>query len=226
MTAELEQIPLRVEEVVAVADHEALRDAVEPVLLPPGCGEPGPFPSGRGPGVSVELTIHPDHRERFYAMYLDLFAPLRTRAPGRQVLHRSEFLDEMADPRVLKYVAWNAVGEPVALSTLTADLATVPWISEEYFADRYPEQYARRAVYYWGFAISQGDLHSTFPFRQILVAIITKMERERAVVAYDICGFNNVQLRFAAHLQAVGGRYVDATAEVLDTQTYYGAAFD
>ena len=198
----------------------------QPALLAPGCLGPGPFPAGRGAGVSVELTIHPEHRERFYAMYLDLFAPLRTKAPARQVLHRHEFFDEMADPRVLKYVAWNALGEPVALSTLTADLTTVPWISAEFFAARYPEHYARQAVYYWGFAVAQGDRHTTFPFRQILVAIITKMVREKAVCAYDICGFNNVQLRFAAHLQSVGGRFVNTTAEVLDTQTYYGAAFD
>lgn len=217
MTAELGHHRPRV-------DDATLRDTSEPVLLPPGCSSPGPFPLGRGAGVSVELTIHPEHRERFYAMYLKLFAPLRTRAPGRQVLHRHEFMDEMADPRVLKYVAWSAAGEPVALSTLTADLGTVPWISAEFFADRYPEQYARQAVYYWGFALAQDD-RNTFPFRQILVAIIAKMVRERAVCAYDICGFNNAHLRFAAHLQSVGGRFVNATAEVLDTQTYYGAAF-
>jgi len=208
-------------------DHSpALRGAVEPALLPPGCSSPGPFRTDRGPGVSVELVIHPEHRERFYAMYVELFGPLRTRAPGRQVLHRHEFLDEMADPRILKYVAWSATGQPVALSTLTADLTTVPWISADYFAARYPEQTARQAVYYWGFALAQGNPQSTFPFRQILVAIVTKMVREKAVCAYDICGFNNVQLRFAAHLQSVGGRFVNTTAEVLDTQTYYGAAFD
>lgn len=176
-------------------------------------------------GVSVELTVHPDHQERFYDLYLEAFGPLRSRAPARQVLHRSEFLQEMNDPRVLKYVAWGESGEPTALSTLTSDLSTVPWISPEYFATRYPEHTARQAVYYWGFALAQPSRSSSSGFRQILLAIVAKMAREKAVCAYDICGFNNAQLRLAEHIETVAGRFAAVTVEALDSQTYYGATF-
>jgi hypothetical protein len=175
--------------------------------------------------LTVETTVSPAHQEEFYQLYLGAFSPLRTRAAARQVLHRHEFLTEMADPRVLKYVVWDADGEPQALSTLTSDLATVPWISPEYFAHRYPEQTARDAVYYWGFVLARPDRRSSMYFRQILVAIVAKMAAERAVCAYDICAFNNDSMRFAQQIETVTRRLADVTVEVLDTQTYYGATF-
>lgn len=200
-------------------------DGPPAALLTSDCEVSSTPTSTREPGVTVEMVIHPDHHERFYELYLEAFGPLRTRAPARQVLHKEEFLQEMNDPRVLKYVAWNEAGDPIALSTLTSDLSTVPWISPEYFAARYPEHSARRAVYYWGFALSQPNKRSSFGFRQILVAIVAKMAREKAVCAYDICGFNNAELRFATHVETVASRFAEVKVEPLDNQTYYGATF-
>ncbi|HEX8510197.1 MAG TPA: hypothetical protein VF635_11985 [Propionibacteriaceae bacterium] len=200
------------------------QETVPPELLPPACAT-ADGPVVPGPGVSVELTLHAHHRERFYELYLEAFGPMRTLAPARQVLHHDEFLDEMADPRVLKYVAWDHEGEPVALATLTSDLSTVPWISPEYFAARYPEQAARRAVYYLGFALAHPTRRSTPAFRQVFVTILHKLAREKAVCAYDMCGFNNQTVGLAQHIETVGGQLVDGFVEVLDTQTYYGATF-
>lgn len=208
-----------VEDVDALEENEA-----SPRMMPPACATSDPL-AVQGPGVSVEMSLHPHHQEPFYELYLKAFAPLRTLAPARQVLHRDEFLEEMADPRVMKYVAWDADGTPVALTTLTSDLSTVPWISPEYFAARYPEQSARRAVYYLGFALAQPGRRSTTGFRQILIAILQKLAREKAVCAYDMCGFNNDTVGLAQHLETVSGRLVDGFVEVLDTQTYYGATF-
>ncbi|HYP44111.1 MAG TPA: hypothetical protein VEQ66_02815 [Propionibacteriaceae bacterium] len=206
-------------------DDRPAADASAPALLPTECTVVPVLTVARERGVTVEMAIDPDHVERFYELYLEAFGPLRTRAPARQVLHYDEFVQEMTDPRVLKYVAWNDAGEPTALSTLTSDLTTVPWISPEYFAARYPEHTARRAVYYWGFALSQPTRRSSFGFRQILVEIVAKMARERAVCAYDICGFNNAELRFASHVEAVASRFAEVKVEALDNQTYYGATF-
>lgn len=206
-------------------DVPPVRAAPPSPLLVGDIAHSSPAVRTRQPGVSVELVIHPDHQERFYELYLEAFGPLQRLAPARQVLHRTEFLQEMTDPRVLKYVVWNEAGEPVALSTLTSDLATVPWISPEYFAVRYPEHTARRAVYYWGFALSQPSRRSSSAFRQILVAIVAKMAREKAVCAYDICGFNNTELHFADRVESVASRFAEVTVEALDNQTYYGATF-
>ncbi|MBA3527756.1 MAG: hypothetical protein H0T91_00265 [Propionibacteriaceae bacterium] len=175
--------------------------------------------------ITVETTISHDHQADFYGLYLEAFGPLRERAAARHVLTAKEFFGEMSDPRILKYVAWDGDGRPEALSTLTRDLSTVPWISPEYFAARYPEHTARRAVYYWGFVLARPNRRRPFLFRQILTAIIDKLATESGVCAYDICGFNNETMRFGDQIEAVAHRFADVTVEKLDTQTYYGARF-
>ena len=58
--------------------------------------------------VTIETAIDGVHAEDFYRLYLDAFEPLRTRAAARQVLHRDEFMEDMQDPRVFKYVGWSS----------------------------------------------------------------------------------------------------------------------
>jgi hypothetical protein len=177
------------------------------------------------PRITVEKTIEGDQLEDFYRLYLDAFAPLRIRAAARQVLHRQEFVEEMADPRIWKYVAWNARNEPVGLSTLTNDLGTVPWISPEYFAARYPEHTARKAVYYWGFTLAQRQQGSDRLFLKMLTAVVSQVAVNKAVCAYDICAFNNATMHFGERIESVTRRLAKVTVEVLDSQTYYGAMF-
>lgn len=174
--------------------------------------------------ITVEGVVESHHLEALWALYLEAFGPLRTLAAARQVLHRDEFMDEMSDPRVMKYVAWGEDGSPQAMATLTADLDAVPWISPEYYAARYPEHTARKAVYYWGFALARPDTQTSFLFRKIFQEILTKLAAEKAIVAYDICRFNNHTMRFAQQLETVGRRFADVTVENLDSQNYYSAA--
>jgi hypothetical protein len=174
--------------------------------------------------ITIESVVDSSYHEPLWALYLEAFGPLRTLAAARQVLHHEEFIDEMTDPRVIKYVAWDEEGNPEAMATLTSDLTAVPWISPEYYAARYPEHTSRQAVYYWGFALARPDRHSSFLFRQIFVKILTMLAAEKAIVAYDICRFNNHTMRFAQQLETVGRRFADVTVENLDSQSYYSAA--
>ncbi|MCW2852426.1 MAG: hypothetical protein JWM84_2090, partial [Nocardioides sp.] len=89
--------------------------------------------------ITVESAVDPETAMSYYQLYRDTFSALATKAVARQLLHEHEFLEEMHDPRVQKYVAWDECGEVVGLSTLTANLETVPWISAAYFAHHYPE---------------------------------------------------------------------------------------
>ena len=92
--------------------------------------------------------------EALYRLYRPAFEPLKVRSAARQVLTRSEFFDQMRDDRVDKYVAWENGAEPIGMITLTRHLESVPWISPEYFAARYPEHWARNAIYYLGFILA------------------------------------------------------------------------
>jgi hypothetical protein len=175
------------------------------------------------PRVTRERVIAHEDVERFYQLYLAAFGPLRARAAARQVLHRSEFLEQMLDPRVWKFVAWDHEDRAVGLTTLTRDLDTVPWISPEYFAERYPEQTARRAVYYWGFTLTLPARRRNRIFLAMLTAIGKVVSADRGVCGYDICAYNNATMELAHHIEQLSQQLTDVTFEVLDTQTYYCA---
>lgn len=131
----------------------------------------------------------------------------------------------MANPLVWKYVAWNEDGQPVGLTTLTKDLASVPWISPEYFAHRYPEETARDGVYYLGFTLTHPGERQTRCLAAMLAGVIERLSDARAVCAYDVCAFNNETIRFSQHLESMLHRLADVTVEKIDTQTYYSATF-
>jgi len=186
----------------------------------------GPWTFTREPVVSGPTA------EMFFGLYLQAFEPLRTKAAARQVLTRHEFFDHLADPRVDKYVARLSASEPVGITTLTKHLDALPWISAEYYAARYPEEWSRNAVHYLGFTLCQpgvagGSRPPDLPnFLETLIQIgIEPLIAERGVIAYDMCRYNNETLHLSDRIAAVLSRHSDARAEVLDTQVYYGVSF-
>lgn len=163
---------------------------------------------------------------RLYALYEAAFGPLRALAAARHVLSAEEFAEEMQDERVDKYVALDASGRIVGLSTFTNRLDAVAWISPEYYAARYPEQHARDAVYYLGFTLVDPEHHRHRVFESMVDTIVVRLRAERAICVWDMCAFNRDVLRLedaiVSMLDATGG----ARMAVLDTQTYVAADFD
>jgi hypothetical protein len=158
-------------------------------------------------------------------LYLRAFDPLRVRAAARQVLTREEFFAQLEDHRVDKYVAWDDSGEPVGIITLTRHLQSVPWISPEYFAARYPEQWARNAIYYLGFACARSSAQ-TPPFLEVAVRMaIEPLAMEKAVIAYDLCAYNSSVLGFAERIAELFRSNSPYLPEELDSQIYYGVNF-
>ena len=163
--------------------------------------------------------------EVLLSLYRRAFDPLRVRAAARQVLTREEFFGQLEDHRVDKYVAWEDNGEPIGIITLTRHLHSVPWISPEYFAARYPEQWARNAIYYLGFACARSRAQ-TPPFLEMAVRMaIEPLAMERAVIAYDLCAYNDSVLGFSERIAEVFRRHSPYVPEQLDSQIYYGVNF-
>lgn len=181
--------------------------------------------SEEGVRLTVETEIDQATSDAFYALYLEAFGPLRTRAVARQVLTEDEFAAKMRDARVEKYIGWNSTGAAVGLTTLTRDLCTVPWISPDYFAARYPEHVARGALYYLGFTLVSPSQRRSRLFSRMIEAIAQRMIAERAVCGYDIAAYNNAAFRFADNVEDLLHGLAEVSVERLDTQTYYCAAF-
>lgn len=175
--------------------------------------------------IKIEPVVQDDLADDFYALYLAAFEPLRTRAAARQVLTRAEFLEEMVDPRIAKYVARDTSGVAIGMSTMTRELATVPWISPEYYAARYPEHAGRNAIFYIGFTLTHPDHRGPKLAAAMIDALVATLVAERAVVAYDICNYNDAVLRFGAHIASFFRRSAAVEVDQIDTQTYYAASF-
>jgi hypothetical protein len=175
--------------------------------------------------ITVETAIDPATAEAFYDLYRAAFGELQAEAVARQLLHRDEFLEEMHDPRVHKYVAWGPDGEPIGMSTLTNHLETVPWISPAYFERHYPEAFARGAVYYVGFTLVRSADRRQRVFGAMVAAMGEVLAAERAVVGWDICAFNDDGFGFGEHTARLLGRSGDVTVRPIDRQTYYAGAF-
>jgi hypothetical protein len=175
--------------------------------------------------ITREHVVDAARADTFYALYALAFDPLKSRSAARQVLTRAEFLNQMTDQLVEKYIAWDAAGQAVGITTLTKHLDSVPWISPDYFAAHYPDEWARNAVYYLGFTLAHPGVRQQRFLETIIGVGIATLSAERAVVAYDVCAYNNTALGFTERIEDVLHRYPEARLAAIDTQIYYAVRF-
>ncbi|HET9872654.1 MAG TPA: hypothetical protein VFP89_08690 [Propionibacteriaceae bacterium] len=175
--------------------------------------------------ITVEKQMTPAQAELFFELYLEAFGGLHTRAVASQVIDRDQFLDQMTDERVEKFVAWSEDEQPLGLTTLTRHLDTVPWISPQYFLARYPDAAREHRVFYLGFTFTRVGRRQYWVLAAMLTEVIQRLKGVSAICGYDICAFNNDTIRFGDHLELMMKRLADVTVEKIDTQTYYSATF-
>src|SRR3712207_1893444 len=113
-----------------------------------------PSPRGR---VDRLTAIPVEMAAEFLEVYRAAFAPLEKLAAARQSLTNDEFLEEMVDPSVVKFVARDAEGNAVGLAFMATDLTKVPWISVPFFEAQFPDHMARQAVFYFGAMLVRPD---------------------------------------------------------------------
>lgn len=177
------------------------------------------------PARVARLTSVPDDlTEQFLAVYRAAFAPLDTLSAARQSLTDDEFREEMRDPRVTKIVAFDADGDAGAMAFVATDLSIVPWISVPYYARRFPEQYARGAVYYVNAAVVRPDRQGSVWTRAVLEELYRYVAENRAVMAFDCCGYNVDTVGLVAATERVARAVAHVEPVELDRQHYY--AFD
>lgn len=180
----------------------------------------------RGPWhFTRQTTMDEGLIEEFYDLYSLAFDPLKRHSVARQVLTRQEFAEQMLDERVVKYVARNDAGDPLGLTTLTNAIDSVPWVSPDYFEEHYPDHWARGAVYYLGFTLAHPSQRHLQFIETVIMVGMQGLASERAVIAYDICAFNNQHLRFNERIAGLLDKFPAAHLELVDTQYYSCVTF-
>jgi len=179
----------------------------------------------RGVSVTVETEVDAETAARYYELYHQTFSALQVKAVARQLLHEHEFFEEMLDPRVHKYIAWDDDGVAVGMSTLTRNLETVPWISPDFFAYNFPEHTKRNAVYYLGFTLVHPHRRQTRIFQAMISRVVEVLVADKAVCAWDICSHNDISLSLQDNIERLLHRRADVTVAPIDRQTYYAGTF-
>jgi hypothetical protein len=164
------------------------------------------------------LTIDGEVAERYWKAYDDAFECLRAVSPCRQYLAEAEFHDEMKDERIIKFVLWDG-DDPVAMMLVASDLRAIPWISPEYFAERYPEHYAEGRIYYAGALLTVPHERRMGNANRLLVEVASFIAERQAVMAFDCAGVNDEFL--PALIRRVADEVGEYREDKLDAQHYY-----
>lgn len=182
-----------------------------------------------GPWDHGDFTItcsrcpRPDLRRHFWSLYEESFGPLRVRAAARQVLTEDEFAAELDNPRVWKYVALDPHGELAGLTTLSDDVATMPWISPDYFRYHYADEWERRAIFYVGVTLVRPDMRRDQVFSMMAKHVGERVADKDGVLGYDICAYNDQNRSLGRVTKLILKRLADFHVQAVDVQTYYVA---
>lgn len=167
-----------------------------------------------------ELTVSPQVAAHYWPVYEAAFAPLAEQAPARQSFTREEFLAEMQDQRVLKFALRGDEVVPVAIALVATDLSALPWVSEPYYAKRYPEQHARRALYYFGALLVAEPSQQEGCAKRLLAELENFVVANHGVALFDC---SDVANQFLPQLIEETTRLqADLDPQYLGAQHYYG----
>ena len=158
-------------------------------------------------------------------LYREIFTGINERAIQRHLMTAEEFSDLIEDKRVLKYLAYNTAGNMVGISTITNDLAAVSLVAAPYFQRNYPDEYARRAIWYIGFVgVVEGAPARTF--RSLIGAMYPQVVASDGVFVQDFCQAN-VDRGLPVAMQAIVGALNPGTwTRQVDAQTFWVGGFD
>jgi len=174
---------------------------------------------------SRESVVTGPHAEYLYKLYRRAFDPLKPRAAARHVLTEDEFMAQMADERIDKYLAWEEDASPVGVIAMTRELAAIPWISPDYYAACYPDHWSRNAIYYLAYILINPAVRRTGFLETVTELLVKPMVSERAVLAYDMCSYNDQVLGFYNLIAETFRRCSNSEPKELDAQVYYGVDF-
>jgi ribosomal protein S18 acetylase RimI-like enzyme len=176
--------------------------------------------------VATMHVVTDDLREQAWKLYREAFDPLRHTAVQRHVMYDDEFDAVMADPRVDKYLIYDADGTLQGLGTITNIIESMPLVSPEYFATRWPERSAEGRVFYIGFVGVHPSAHGSGIFAELVHAMTSVVAACDGIAILDVCRHNLQKLHLPRMISILASSWAPQVEMVdLDAQTYIGYDF-
>jgi GNAT superfamily N-acetyltransferase len=174
--------------------------------------------------VTVEVTVTGDTADDLYDMYRAAFVPLHSRAALGHLLPRDKFDEGLLAPTINKIIAWDHKDRAIGMTTLTSDLTT-EHISEYFYAERFPEEYARGELFYLGYLLVRPDAQRGGVLAHLVKTVVSYISAAGGVVAFDVCKFNDDTFKFAQICALLARRIRPSSITAIDVQTYYAVSF-
>lgn len=173
-------------------------------------------------GVQREAVIDDETADEMLAMYLRAFEPLKTRSATKQTLDDTDFRALLAHDDVIKIVCRDRSGTLTGFTMMTPELKLVPWISQEFYAHRYPEHDATNRLFYVPCLLVD-------PSQQHVPTWLAAMSKELALISADVdgivlmdcCAYNDDELGLPAVLERICHKYTHHETELIDSQRYF-----
>ena len=172
--------------------------------------------------VTHEREIRGDNAEALWEAYYENFQPLAELAMLQHVFSREEIMAELANPDILKIVAWQD-GHPVGLGMVTNVLEAVPQISPQFLRAKYPEHAARQAIYFGILVMVSPRVRGRTIFGRVYTELWQVPAKAGGVLAFDICEFNRTLFDADALAGRIASQFPRANVGVVDRQTWYVA---
>jgi GNAT superfamily N-acetyltransferase len=172
--------------------------------------------------IEAESHLSVAETDALWALFAVTFEPLRRRAAARHMLTRDEFDAELGADAVIKLVARDHHGNPVALATMSTKISSFEWIN----ADFYEHRFGAAPVFYVGLVAIDPAHQGDGLLSPLIDALLERVHAGRGVLAFDLCAFNDTQVDLAQKALARARLLAPARGQTLDTQTYYCVSFD
>jgi len=112
------------------------------------------------------------------------------------------------------------------MSTMASDLRSMPLISPEYFARKWPERYQAGLIYYIGFLAVHPDSHGTGVFGDLVRAMTEPVARREGFAVIDVCTYNKDRLHLPRAINSLAATWAShVSMTVLDAQSYVSYDF-
>jgi len=189
------------------------------VELPPAAP---PRPAAPPTTIRHERVVTGETAEALYRAYVDSFEPLAELAVLKHLDSKADVLGLLANPRIVKIVAWQA-DQPVGLAMVTNSLDDVVEISPRFLRAKYPEYAARNAIYIGMLVMVSKQLRGLTVFNRLYTELWQVPAQDAGILVFDVCEFNRTTFDVDSLSQRIASLFPRSNLEMLDRQTWYVA---
>lgn len=164
--------------------------------------------------------------DRLWVLYSRAYLPVVEETVTHEMLDKVEFGAQLRSPVNRVWVVWEAE-MPVAMTVISTDVRSTRWLSEHFFAKKFPDRFAAGQVHYVVWAVVDPDYTAKGAVIHLGRHCLAVEAQEGALLVFDTPELNQPgEKGGSAELLLRLARMVsDAELVPISVQRYYAISF-